>query len=204
VSGIVGAGGNVRAVCFGLGFRQLETKTAFILMGSLIIFSGITCAMVFIKGHAGLVTGHDSEEVIAAWKKLGANDTTLSVPEKDAEAAKDIDTDSDKNSEAEFNQFMEYDQRRTSRLRSNNLTLSSTPLRVFGEGNRLGKVWSLLPAAPLSKSLVRGGSAVVSLKLPLGHVSVLEVFNNFVHVFFNRSSLMCSLTFSCQSTLHLI
>ena len=78
--------------------------------------------MVFIKGHAGLVTGHDSEEVIAAWKKLGANDTTLSVPEKDAEAAKDIDTDSDKNSEAEFNQFMEYDQRRTSRLRSNNLS----------------------------------------------------------------------------------
>jgi len=108
VSGIVGAGGNVGAVCFGLGFRQLETKTAFILMGSLIMFSGITCAMVFIKGHAGLVTGHDSEEVIAAWKKLGANDTTLSVPEKDAEAAKDIDTDSDKNSEAEFNQFMEY------------------------------------------------------------------------------------------------
>ena len=122
MSGIVGAGGNVGAVCFGLGFRQLETKTAFILMGSLIIFSGITCAMVFIKGHAGLVTGHDSEEVIAAWKKLGANDTTLSVPEKDAEAAKDIDTDSDKNSEAEFNQFMEYDQRRTSRLRSNNLS----------------------------------------------------------------------------------
>ena len=108
VSGIVGAGGNVGAVCFGLGFRQLETKTAFILMGSLIMFSGITCAMVFIKGHAGLVTGHDSEEVIAAWKKLGANDTTLSVPEKDAEAARDIDTDSDKNSEAEFNQFMEY------------------------------------------------------------------------------------------------
>lgn len=30
------------------------------------------------------------------------------MPEKDDEAAKDIDTDSDKNSEAEFNQFMEY------------------------------------------------------------------------------------------------
>ena len=108
VSGIVGAGGNVGAVCFGLGFRQLETKAAFILMGCVIIVSGITCAMVFIKGHAGMVTGHDSEEAIAAWKKLGANDTTLSVPAKDAEAAKDLDTDNDKNSEAEFNQFMEY------------------------------------------------------------------------------------------------
>ena len=102
VSGIVGAGGNVGAVCFGLGFRQLETKTAFILMGSLIIFSGITCAMVFIKGHAGLVTGHDSEEVIAAWKKLGDKGILIAP---DVEAAKALDNDT--NSEADFNEFME-------------------------------------------------------------------------------------------------
>jgi NNP family nitrate/nitrite transporter-like MFS transporter len=108
VSGIVGAGGNVGAVCFGLGFRQLETKAAFILMGSVIIFSGITCAMVFIKGHAGLVTGHDSEEVIAAWKKLGVAGGTLTVPEQDAEDIKAVDKDTGKNSEAELDQFTEY------------------------------------------------------------------------------------------------
>ena len=108
VSGIVGAGGNVGAVCFGLGFRQLETKAAFILMGCVIIVSGITCAMVFIKGHAGMLTGHDSEEAIAAWKKLGVAGGTLTVPEQKAEDINAVDKDTDKNSEAEFDQFMEY------------------------------------------------------------------------------------------------
>mmetsp|Transcript_30963 Transcript_30963/g.64887 ORF Transcript_30963/g.64887 Transcript_30963/m.64887 type:complete len:236 (+) Transcript_30963:38-745(+) len=39
IAGIVGAGGNTGAVCFGLGFRQLETKAAFLLMGELERFS---------------------------------------------------------------------------------------------------------------------------------------------------------------------
>ncbi len=94
IAGIVGAGGNTGAVCFGLGFRQLETKQAFYLMGFTIIASGVLSLFVCIKGHAGLVTGQDSEEVIAAWKKLGASApaaTTLQVPEPDTEAAEEVE-----------------------------------------------------------------------------------------------------------------
>lgn len=89
IAGIVGAGGNTGAVCFGLGFRNLPTKTAFILMGGCIIGSGFLSLLIFIKGHAGLVMGKDSEEAIAAWKKMGAAPApaTLEVPEPDAEAA---------------------------------------------------------------------------------------------------------------------
>ena len=110
ISGIVGAGGNTGAVCFGLGFRQLETKQAFVLMGACIISSGVLSLFINIKGHAGLVTGQDSEEAIAAWKKLGASApaaTTLAVPEPDADAAKDVEADAD-GSEAEFDQFMQH------------------------------------------------------------------------------------------------
>merc|ERR1719444_656495 len=71
IAGIVGAGGNTGAVCFGLGFRQLETKQAFTLMASCIVASGVLSLFINIKGHAGLISGQDSEEAIAAWKKLG-------------------------------------------------------------------------------------------------------------------------------------
>jgi len=95
IAGIVGAGGNTGAVGFGLGFRQLETKQAFVLMGSCIIASGFLSLFVCIKGHAGLVTGQDSEEAIAAWKKMGgAAPQTLVVPEKDAEAAEEVEDES--------------------------------------------------------------------------------------------------------------
>jgi NNP family nitrate/nitrite transporter-like MFS transporter len=90
ISGIVGAGGNVGAVCFGLGFRQLETKQAFVLMASCIVVSGVISAFVCIKGHAGLFTGQDSDEVIAAYKGQKTA-TTLQVPEQDAEAAEAVE-----------------------------------------------------------------------------------------------------------------
>jgi NNP family nitrate/nitrite transporter-like MFS transporter len=93
ISGIVGAGGNVGAVCFGLGFRQLDSYSAFILMGIVIIVSGVISLFVCIKGHAGLVTGQDSEEAIAAWKRLGSApaSTTLQVPEPDEDAAAELE-----------------------------------------------------------------------------------------------------------------
>ena len=61
------------------------------LMGGCIIASGALSLFICIKGHAGLVTGQDSEEAIAAWKKLGAPSATLAVPEPDAEAAEEIE-----------------------------------------------------------------------------------------------------------------
>merc|ERR1712232_810713 len=59
ISGIVGAGGNTGAVCFGLGFRNLEYKAAFILMGSTIIVSSVLSAFLYIKGHSALFCGKD-------------------------------------------------------------------------------------------------------------------------------------------------
>ncbi len=90
ISGIVGAGGNTGAVCFGLGFRQLKIKTAFYLMGFTIIGSSVLSVFVFIKGHRSLVCGEDSDTVRAAWQKKSAPQTqeTISFPVKN-----DLDED---------------------------------------------------------------------------------------------------------------
>ena len=60
VSGIVGAGGNVGAVCFGLAFRQLDYYWAFIIMGCVVIVAALSTVFIFIDGHAGLLCGRDS------------------------------------------------------------------------------------------------------------------------------------------------
>jgi len=98
IAGIIGAGGNTGAVCFGLGFRQLEPKPAFILMGSVILGSALLSPFILIKGHRGMLTGEDSEAIKAAWSGQGraaAGANTLSVPEPDAEAEKEINGDGD-------------------------------------------------------------------------------------------------------------
>jgi MFS transporter, NNP family, nitrate/nitrite transporter len=59
VSGIVGAGGNVGAVCFGLGFRELTYSKAYNIMGYSIIASAILSACYSIKGYRGLLHGED-------------------------------------------------------------------------------------------------------------------------------------------------
>ncbi|EEC50152.1 predicted protein [Phaeodactylum tricornutum CCAP 1055/1] len=59
ISGIVGAGGNTGAVCFGLGFRQLSYEKAFNIMGYSILASALMSVFINIKGHAGLFWGKD-------------------------------------------------------------------------------------------------------------------------------------------------
>jgi NNP family nitrate/nitrite transporter-like MFS transporter len=86
VAGIVGAGGNVGAVCFGLGFRQLNYQQAYMLMGSLILGSSLLSAVISIKGHRGLFCGKDEIQP--------GKSTTLTIPEKDVEG-----TSNDINSE---------------------------------------------------------------------------------------------------------
>ena len=82
IAGIIGAGGNTGAVCFGLGFRQLEYRAAFMIMGFSILGSSFLSLFIFIKGHAGLVCGKD--EIVA--EKTEA----LSVPMPDAEKADEV------------------------------------------------------------------------------------------------------------------
>lgn len=84
IAGIVGAGGNVGAVCFGLAFRQMDDiKYAFFIMGGVILLSSALSAVINIKGHAGMFIGQDSEAVKDAWmgKSSGGVDT-LEIPEK--------------------------------------------------------------------------------------------------------------------------
>lgn len=59
IAGIIGAGGNTGAVCFGIGFRQLDYKEAFVVMGSTIICSSALSLGIFLPGHAGLIMGKD-------------------------------------------------------------------------------------------------------------------------------------------------
>lgn len=82
IAGIVGAGGNTGAVCFGLCFRQLDNiKTAFNIMGFSIFGSAALTFLISIKGHRRLIGGEDSEAVKNAWMKTGTS--TLAVPAND-------------------------------------------------------------------------------------------------------------------------
>jgi MFS transporter, NNP family, nitrate/nitrite transporter len=74
ISGIVGAGGNIGAVGFGLGFRSLDARVAFKVMGFTIFAAAASCMMLKIKGCStfwGGVDLYDNEEVTK----------TLEVPE---------------------------------------------------------------------------------------------------------------------------
>lgn len=57
ISGIVGAGGNVGAVCFGLVFRQRGDFLGFTVMGSIVILSAFLTVFIRVEGHEGLLCG---------------------------------------------------------------------------------------------------------------------------------------------------
>jgi len=59
IVGIVGAGGNVGAVCFGFGFRELNYASAFTIMGISILGSSLLSVFIHIRGYAGLLCGRD-------------------------------------------------------------------------------------------------------------------------------------------------
>ena len=81
ISGIVGAGGNVGAVCFGLAFRGLDYKPAFYVMGTVILISAFLSAGIFINGYASLLCGQDNPEIKAF---------ALTVPEFDEEVKAEV------------------------------------------------------------------------------------------------------------------
>ena len=87
ISGIVGAGGNTGAVGFGLGFRQLEYKDAFLIMGFTIIGSSVLSIFINIKGHSAMLWGSDDPAVAAKEPQ------TLAVPEPDAEKADEVNAE---------------------------------------------------------------------------------------------------------------
>jgi NNP family nitrate/nitrite transporter-like MFS transporter len=83
IAGIIGAGGNSGAVAFGMGFRELEYKDAFIIMGVSICVSSVLSVFICIPGSSRMFGGEDDD--------VGAKDpTTLSVPQPDTEKVDDV------------------------------------------------------------------------------------------------------------------
>lgn len=66
VSGFVGSGGNVGSVVYGLGFKYLEYKAGFIMMGSIVIASSFLSVFINIPCHAGMLWGEDNHAVLQA------------------------------------------------------------------------------------------------------------------------------------------
>jgi len=62
ISGIVGAGGNVGAVCFSLAFRQLDYYNAFVIMAACIIAASFLSVFVFIKGQSSVFYGKEERK----------------------------------------------------------------------------------------------------------------------------------------------
>jgi NNP family nitrate/nitrite transporter-like MFS transporter len=83
ISGIIGAGGNSGAVAFGMGFRELAYKDAFIIMGVAICASSVLSVFICIPGSSRLFGGDDDD--------VGAKDpSTLAVPQPDTEKVDDV------------------------------------------------------------------------------------------------------------------
>ncbi|CAJ1962843.1 unnamed protein product [Cylindrotheca closterium] len=64
VTGIVGAGGNLGAVAFGMAFRdqEIDERKAFFIMGCSILASAVTTIFITIDGHRCILFGKDSVE----------------------------------------------------------------------------------------------------------------------------------------------
>lgn len=77
ISGIVGAGGNTGAVCFGLAFRQLPTYIqAFNIMAGTILGSAVLTCLIKIKGHSSLLSSEPAKS---------SAPTTLNIPDMEQE-----------------------------------------------------------------------------------------------------------------------
>lgn len=66
VAGLVGSGGNMGSIIYGLLFRSLPFRDAFLAMGCIVISSSFLSLFFNIPCHAGLLRGEDNHAVIAA------------------------------------------------------------------------------------------------------------------------------------------
>jgi NNP family nitrate/nitrite transporter-like MFS transporter len=64
IAGIVGAGGNIGGVCFGLLFTHFDYRQSFIIMGYVNVCSILFIAFINIKGHSTLFCGKEISEVL--------------------------------------------------------------------------------------------------------------------------------------------
>ena len=96
ISGIVGAGGNIGAVGFGLGFRQLDYRPAFKVMGFTIFVASASCMLLNIKGCSTFFGGVDLYDNEKSATTLAIPDMAKEAkeqPEGNTTASKKIDDD---------------------------------------------------------------------------------------------------------------
>jgi len=82
ISGIIGSGGNVGAVVFGIFFREMSFKKAFTAMGIIIVLSSLLSVFVNIEGHNNMIKREDEPT-----KSNKTSETT------DEEISSEIDSD---------------------------------------------------------------------------------------------------------------
>lgn len=90
IAGIVGAGGNTGAVCFGIGFRQLSYQKAFDIMGASIVASSALSALIFIRGYSSIFCGEEETSTQATKGGKAADAGAIEIPIPDAEAAAEV------------------------------------------------------------------------------------------------------------------
>ncbi|GKY90640.1 hypothetical protein MPSEU_000037500 [Mayamaea pseudoterrestris] len=76
VIGIVGAGGNVGAVCFGWAIRNLYYEKAFLIMGLTVMSSSLLSVFISIRGHRSLLWGVDRRVNPETGEIVVVNDTS--------------------------------------------------------------------------------------------------------------------------------
>ena len=89
VIGIVGAGGNIGAVCFGMAFRSLPYETAFLIMGVTVMASSLLSIFIHIKGHRGLLSGMDRRVNPETGEIISSNDTSSRSGSKSSSRRRD-------------------------------------------------------------------------------------------------------------------
>ncbi len=87
ISGIIGAGGNVGAVIFGIFFREFHPEKAFVLMGIVIMTSSILSLFICIEGQIGLLLQTKTiiigTEVLVSGSEGVETESDLSRPRSD-------------------------------------------------------------------------------------------------------------------------
>lgn len=108
IAGIVGAGGNTGAVLFSIGFRQLDDKNAFAVMGFSTLAAAFFSVFVLIKGHAGMFCGKDMhhqqtvvEELFTPYNVQGRKRGLTGAMDSSSSSSDSSDSDSDDNDEVD-------------------------------------------------------------------------------------------------------
>jgi len=92
IAGIIGAGGNTGSFAFSFCFRQMDSKTAFVTMGIIILFSSVLSVFIRIKGHPTLLCP-DPALLAKTTNKNRANVDDFHDEEQNSEAKEEKDTD---------------------------------------------------------------------------------------------------------------